>query len=429
MTETVRNPLGTTHASAHGPTSASTELYARARRVIPGGVHLSGRALNDPTQAPLYFERGKGCRVWDVDGREYIDFIMAYGPPLLGYANERVDLAVREQATRGNLLSLNHPLQVALAERLASRIPHADMVVLLKTGSEATTAALRIARRCTGRRRAVRCGYHGWHDWCLPLEPYVPGGLERQVLEFDANDPKTLSSSFDEYPAEIAAVIVAPEMVADPRRELFEEMMEIAHRHGALFVLDEVKTGLRIAPGSFQEHLGFTADLTTLSKALGNGWPVAAVVGRREIMEYGAGMHLSATYHAEASAMAGALATLDVIDEEDVQGHVWRLGRRLIDGLNEAAGRHGIPARAFGEPLPPMPFLRFAARNAAANDVLSRTFFGSVLQQGILLHPRHLWFISHAHQAADIDRAIAVADVAFEHTAEVHAGLLSQARK
>jgi glutamate-1-semialdehyde 2,1-aminomutase len=398
--------------SLPGP-SRSDALYARARRVIPGGVHLSGRPLLGPGGTPLYFERGKGCLIWDADGKEYVDFIMAYGPPLLGYANERVDGAASAQAARGNLLSLNHPLQIELAERLVNRIPHADMAILLKTGSEATTAALRVARRCTGRRLVARCGYHGWHDWCLPLEQYVPAGLADQILEFDANDVESLERIFDAHPGQIAAVILAPEMVKEAERARFVALIEVAHRNGALFVLDEVKTGLRTEPGTLQQHFDFFPDLTTLSKALGNGWPVAALVGRRPVMEYGAGLHLSATYHGESAALAAALETLDILDEQDVCGHVWRLGQRLIAGINEAAARWGIPAVAYGEPLPPMPFVSFGWREPEKGTELRNAFFADVIGQGILMHPRHLWFISYAHQESHIDRAIDAVDAAF----------------
>ena len=363
---------------------ASRELYRRANLVIPGGVHLSGRPLLTPESSPLYIERGKGCRCWDVDGNEYIDYLMAYGAFLLGYADEAVDGAAFAQAARGNLLSLNHPLHLEFAERLIGRMPGAEMAVFMKTGSEATTAALRIARRYTGRRKVLRCGYHGWHDWCYPDESWVPGGLNEQVLAFDARDPESLRALLECHSGQVAAVIVAPEMVLSPARETFATLIELTREAGAVFVMDEIKTGLRIAPGSLQQYLGVTPDLTTLSKALGNGWPIAAVVGRRQVMEKSAGLHVSATYHGETGAMAAALATLDRLDAEDVCGHVWRLGELLIDGLNAAAARHGIPARAYGEPLPPMPFLSFAGPEPALNDELVRTFYTEVLNLSLI---------------------------------------------
>ncbi len=394
----------------------STAWLERARAVIPGAHHLSGRPLLPGEGCPSYMTRGHGARCWDVDGHEYLDYIGAFGPFLLGYAHPEVDAAACAQVQRGSLLSLNHPLHVEFAERLVARFPSAEMAVFFKTGSEATTASLRIARAATGRRAVVRCGYHGWHDWCLPLERFVPEGLAQQILELDVSSPSTLDNVLRDAPTPVAAVIVAPEMILPSRPSVFHELSAIAHAHGAVFILDEVKTALRIKPGSFQEHIGIRPDLTTLSKALGNGWPIAAVVGKREVMQAAAGLHLSATYHGETAGIAAALATLDFVDAHPVAERVWSLGERLIDGLNESAVRHGISAVAFGEPLPPMPFLKFTARDAALNDRLKTRFYREVLARGVLLHPRHLWFVSYAHTPDDIERTLAVADAAFEAT-------------
>ena len=386
--------------------TASREWLARAARVIPGAHHLSGRVLTTPERSPMYLERGRGCRVTDVDGHEYIDFVMAFGAFLLGYADPEVDAAARAELEHGSLLSMNRPQHVLFAEALVERFAGADMAVLLKTGSEATTAALRIARRATGRRRVARAGYHGWHDWCLPLDPSVPAGLDAQVLEFDSNAPQSLEALFDAHPGEIAAVILAPEMVLPPTREVFQAIQDITHRHGAVFILDEVKTAFRTAPGSVQARLGLTPDLTTVSKGLSNGWPVAAVVGRRDVMRSAAGMHLSATYHGDTAAMAAALATLRIVEERGVADHVWALGQQLIHGLNAIACDLELPAMSYGEPFPPMPFLRFEHPDAETNDALRTAFYEAMLERGVLLHPRHMWFISFAHRRSDIDTTL-----------------------
>jgi glutamate-1-semialdehyde aminotransferase len=386
--------------------AASRNWLARAERVIPGAHHLSGRTLTTPERSPMYIERGGGCRITDVDGHEYTDYLMAFGAFLLGYADPEVDAAAREELERGPLLSMNRPQHVLFAEALVERFAAADMAVLLKTGSDATTAALRIARRATGRRRVARAGYHGWHDWCLPLDGSVPAGLDAQVLEFDSNAPHSLDALFGAYPGEIAAVILAPEMVLPPTREVFLSIQDLAQRHGAVFVLDEVKTAFRTAPGSVQARLGLTPDLTTVSKGLSNGWPVAAVVGRRDVMESAAGMHLSGTYHGDTAAMAAALTTLRIVEERGVADHVWRLGQRLIDGLNAIARELEVPAVSYGEPFPPMPFLRFDHLHPETNDAMRAAFHEAMLERGVLLHPRHMWFISFAHQRTDIDTTL-----------------------
>lgn len=402
------------------PYARSRDLDARARALFPGGHHLSGRPLLDPERSPMYFERAAGCEIVDVDGRAYIDFLLAYGAVLLGYANREVDDAAIAQLRRGSLVSLNHPMHVRFLEALLPWFPGAEMGVFLKTGSEATTAALRIARRATGRRKVVRAGYHGWHDWCLPLEPSVPRGLDDQVLEIDANAPDGLRAAFAAHPGAIAAVIVAPEMVLPLRAEVFHQLLATTHAHGAVFILDEIKTALRTRPGTAQQLLELRPDLTTTSKALGNGWPIAAVVGRREVMTAAAGLHLSATYHGDTAAMAAAIATLAIVERDEVARHVWRLGERLIAGLADAAAHHGVSAHAYGEPTPAMPFLRFTHPDPATNDAVRDTFYTEVLARGVLLHPRHLWFISAAHGDAEIDRALEACDHGFARAARAH---------
>jgi len=363
----------------------------------------------------MYMVRGKGARIWDADGHEYVDFFMAFGPFLLGYAHPEVDAAAMAQIANGALLSMNHPLHLQFIERVVARFPGAEMGIFFKSGSEATTAALRVSRRYTGRRRVARSGYHGWHDWCLPLEDFVPSGLDEQVLEFRASEPATLEALFNAYPGEIAAVIVAPEMVLPPDRATFARIRDVTHRGGAVLVMDEVKTAFRIAPGSVQERLGVAGDLTTVSKALGNGWPVAALVGQREVMKAAAAMHFSATFHGDTASMAAALSVMEILDRRspfDVQAHVWRLGERLLSGLNEIARRHGVPATAYGEPYPPMPFLRFSYVDTAVNEAARDAFFGAALERGVLFHPRHLWFVSAAHTEEDIEKALSVSDEA-----------------
>ncbi len=401
-----------------GRYSRSRELSRRAAELIPGGGHLSGRALLEDEEAPCYFVEGCGSRIRDVDGHEYIDFIMAFGPFLLGYAHPEVDATAIKQLKRGHLLSLNHPLHVRFVECLLERFPGAEMGTFFRTGSEATTAALRVARRATGRRVVMRAGYHGWHDWCLPLESFVPAGMQDQVLEFDANDPSTLDARLGARPGEVAAVILAPEMIVPADDEKLRRIAELARAHGAVFVLDEVKTAFRTPPGSMQARARLQPDLTTISKALGNGWPIAALIGRREVMEHGAGMHYSATYHGDAAAMAAAMKTMEIVVRERAAEHAFSLGQSLIDGLNAICRRYDVAARAYGEPLPPMPFLSFEDPDKSRNDQVRNAFYAGALARGVLLHPRHLWFTSRAHSEEDIERALDACDAAMRRAVD-----------
>jgi glutamate-1-semialdehyde aminotransferase len=357
----------------------------------------------------MYFERGSGVCLWDVDGHEYIDFLMSYGAVLLGHANAEVEEAALLGARGGRLLPLNHPAHVRFVEALLARFPGAEMGTFFRSGSEATTAALRIARRATGRRRVARCGYHGWHDWCLPQEDFVPDGLAAQVLEFRARDLKTLQALFDAYPGQIAAVIIAPEMVVPHQASIFQQLARITREHGAVFIMDEVKTAIRIAPNSVAERVGLVPDMLCASKGLGNGHPIAVLVGRRDVMQAGADMHYSATFHGDVAAMAAALKTLELVDRDGVQAHVERLGQQLIDGLNAIVSELSVPAKAFGEPLPAMPFFRFDSGQSELDVKLGDVFYRGVLARGVLLHPRHMWFIAHAHAEGDIDRTLEIA--------------------
>jgi glutamate-1-semialdehyde 2,1-aminomutase len=397
----------------------SRALLERAEQVIPGGFHLSGRALVDRDTTPTYFESGEGATIVDVDGNRYIDFLMAFGAQLLGYAREEVDRAAFEQARRGGLLSLNHALHVPLVETLLPALPGAEMGVFFKTGSEATTAALRIARAHTGRRAVVRAGYHGWHDWCLPLETWVPRGLDSQVLEYNANDPDSLARILAEHGRDVAAVILAPEMVRPFQPSIIHELQRLTQSHGALFVMDEVKTGLRIAPGSICQRIDLAPDLITVSKALGNGWPLALTAGKRKIMQSAAGMHYSATYHGDPTAMAACLATQRIAAVEGTREHIETLGNQLIAGLTRLAADSNVSAEAFGEPLGSMPFFRFTYADAEQNALMTRLFYREVLARGVLLHPRHLWFICGAHTPQHIELTLEVCRSALTATLEL----------
>lgn len=396
----------------------SVELAHRARRVIPGGRHLSGRELVDIETTPSYFEWGNGAHIRDVDGRTYVDWLMAFGPFLLGYGRPEVEQAALEKAQHGRLLSLNHPYHVHFIESLLSRFPWAEMGCFFRNGSEATTAALRIARRATGRRRVARCGYHGWHDWCLPLETFVPQGLAEQVLEFSANRIESLEQLFERHAGEIAAVILAPEMVLPLTAERLSRVAALARSNGAVFILDEVKTGFRSPGLSISAAFGVTPDLITLSKAMGNGWPVAALLGVRAVMEHGNEMHLSGTYHGDVSAMAAALATIEIIEREQAVDHVRRVGLALMQGLSEVAHAHHVPVDVFSEPIPAMPFMRFVHDNPTEAKRRTDVFYREMLARGVLLHPRHLWFPSLAHSPSDIERTLEAADGSMRVMAE-----------
>ena len=323
----------------------SDEWYARAIGVQPPVTQVLAKG---PTQfvrgvAPKYLVRGDGARVWDVDGNEYLDYHMGVGPVSLGYRHPAVDEAIRRQLDDGITFSLMHPLEVEVSELVAELVPGAEMVRFGKSGAEATSAAIRLARAYTGRDKVVSCGYHGWHDWyigTLPPKAGVPTAVQELISTFAYNDLASLEAAIDD---ETAAVIMEPMTFDWPDPGFLEGVKEIAHRHGALFVMDEIWTGFRWALGGAQEYFGVIPDLATVSKGMGNGVPISALVGPREIMRVLDGtVFFYSTFGGEALALAGTKATLEVMRDEPVHEHLERLGGRLRDGYNALAASHGL---------------------------------------------------------------------------------------
>lgn len=394
----------------------SQQLYDYAQKVIPGGVQISRKPLI-PGRSPIYNVRAKGCYCWDVDGNKYIDYCPAWGPLILGWCYKSVDEAAISMIKKGLLFTQNHPIQNKLAEKLIRLIPSAQMCTFMKTGSEVTSAAIRIARSHTGREKIARCGYHGWHDWCQAGDKGVGGRgipkvLEEYTLAFDANQPQSLEKLFGEHPDQIAGVIIAPEgatEVISPDKKLFRKLKEITHKNGALFIFDEVKTFPRISLGGIQKWLGVMPDLTTISKALANGYPIGAIVGKKEVMMEVDRIWLSATFNGETMSMAAALKTLEEMERLNVVEHLWKMGKMLINGLNEIIREFNISAKAFGWPLPPMPFLKFTIEEENKCKEIRDNFFAEMIARGILLHPTHLWFISYSHKQNHIEKTLDVA--------------------
>jgi glutamate-1-semialdehyde 2,1-aminomutase len=393
--------------------SESERLFAEAQDFFPGGTPQHRRALI-PGGSPIYMDHGRGSHIWDVDGNEYIDYALSLGPIVLGYAYPRVNRAVAAAMEKGATFTLNHPIQNQLARRLVEIIPSADMVWYARTGSGATTSALRIARAHTGREKIIRSGYHGWHDWCVPGGAGVPKSISQEVLAWDGREIEGLQSLFAENPGEIACLIVAPESIRELSAERLHDIQRVVADAGAIWILDEIKTGFRMALGGVQEHFGVIPDLTTVSKAMANGWPIAAVVGRKEYMLTADKVWLPSTFNEETLSMVAALATIDELDERDGIAHFYHIGTRLIESLSNLAREIGVEAHGEAQPLPPMPFLKFDYEDEAVRDKAKEIFFREVIGRGVLFHPGHTWFLTLSHSDEDIDRSLEVAEIAFK---------------
>ncbi|MCS6860078.1 MAG: aspartate aminotransferase family protein [Abditibacteriales bacterium] len=393
----------------------SLALFEEARRLIPGGSQTINKRPNPAVlgQTPIYVERAKGCRVWDVDGNEFIDYVQALGPITLGYGDPTVDAAVREQLDKGMLSGLLYPLEVEVAREVVDAVPCAEMVRFFKSGAEATSAAARIARALTGREKIVHWGYHGWHDnWTVERnDGGVPKALASCLLSFRYNDLDSLRAAFDAHPNDIAAVIMVATQTTPPATGFLQGVRQLCDARGALLIFDEIVTGFRLARGGAQEFFGVTPDLACFAKGIANGMPLAAVVGKREVMQIMERLIISTTYGGEALSLAAARVCLQLYRNPEVFKHLWTMGERLMAGINAAAQAHGVPARCVG--FAPMSLIEFHGDTPAETDHLWNTFLRETAQRGVLFRRGGLAFITLAHAAEDIEQTVAVCDEVF----------------
>ena len=393
--------------------------FATARELIPGGVTAARRptSFSDRADWPIYTERVAGCHVWDVDGNRYVDYLCAFGPIVLGYDNRHVNRAAIRAIRRGFIANLSFTIQNRLAERLIELLPSAERVFFTKTGSDACTLAVRLARGYTGRDRVVRWGYHGWHDWCLGRKgagevlgqrkgAYLDAaGVPDQVTEltdtFVYGDLESLQRTLERHRGEVACIILQPFEFELPPEGFLQGVRALADRHGAVLVFDEIRTWPRVHLGGAQQYLGVVPDLTAISKALANGFPISALVGKAEIME--ADVFYSSTYLVSTFEMAAALETLRQLQAGALE-RIWELGRRFSDGLTELVAGSGLEARVLG--IPPQPFLLFDCGDPERDLLRKRVFYRSALDHGVFLHPNTHWFISSAHTPRLVDRTL-----------------------
>lgn len=325
----------------------SKSLLERARKVIPSATQTFSKGPNQwpGGVSPHYLSRGEGAWVWDVDGNKYLDYLMALGPIILGYGNKRVNDAVKRQVDEGTVFSQMHPLEVEVAETLVDLIPCADMARFAKNGSDATTGAIRAARAFTGRERIAYCGYHGWHDWYIgstTRDAGVPKAVKDLTHTFIYNDLASLETLLQNHLGEFAAVIMEPVGVEEPADGFLSGVRELCDRHGVLLVFDEIISGFRFSLGGAQEYFGVTPDLACFGKAMANGYPLSAVVGKREVMQIFDEIFFSGTFGGDALALAACKATIEEMKDKDVIAHNWKYGDKLLSALNGMVKKHNL---------------------------------------------------------------------------------------
>lgn len=381
----------------------SNEYWERAERIIPAGTQTFSKG---PTQfvqgvAPIYLQRGKGSHVFDVDGNEYIDYVMALGPISLGYCYPRVNEAMARQLEQGITFSLMHPLEVELSELLVELIPCAEMVRFGKNGSDATSGAVRVARAYTGREKITCCGYHGWQDWYIGTtsrDRGVPESTKELTIPFEYNNIKSLERIFIENKGEIAAVIMEPITMSEPKDNFLQDVKDLTHRNGAVFIFDEIVTGFRLALGGAQEYFGVTPDLATYGKGMANGMPLSALVGKKEIMKEFDEVFFSFTFGGEALSLAAAIATIEEIKEKNAVEHCTKQGGELKDSYNKLAQSFGLTD--YTQCIGLSAYNGFYFRDTKGDDSLEMKslFQQEVIKRGILTIGVHLVCLSHSSE-------------------------------
>lgn len=325
----------------------SDRLYARALKTIPTGAQTFSKSAQMMVRgaSPLFLERANGARVWDVDGNEYLDFILGLLPVVLGHCDPDVDSAIRAQMEYGTCFSLATELESELAERLVRLIPCAESVRFGKNGTDATSASVRLARAFTGRERVAVCGYHGWQDWYIGTTSRhlgVPKSVRALTTTFPYNDSAALARLIDANQNEYAAVILEPASLEEPAQDFLQEVRALTEKNGIVLIFDEIVTGLRLSLGGAQEAYGVTPDLACFGKALGNGMPISAVVGRADIMGWMEKIFFSGTFNGEPLSLAAAIATIDKMERLGGVARIHATGHRLANGVRNILAEKGL---------------------------------------------------------------------------------------
>jgi glutamate-1-semialdehyde 2,1-aminomutase len=384
-----------------------TEAWlSRARRVIPLGTHTMSKTATQFMRGvtPLYLSRGEGAYVWDVDGNEFLDYPMALGPVLLGYRDPGVDAAIRAQLDDGIVFTLPHPIEVEVAERIVDLCPGVEAVRFAKSGSDALSAAVRAARAITGRSNVVTSGYHGWHDWYIGATTRglgVPRVVQDLTTTVPFGDLNRLEAELLARP--IAAVILEPSGAATPAPGYLEDLIRLAHHHGALVVFDEIITGFRLAPGGARQRYGVIPDLSCYGKALGNGMPISVVAGAWSIMESFEEVFFSGTHGGEALSLAAACAVLDRIADGTVLAEIEARGRTLRDGMQAAVDAADVSHRVSVSGEPQRCVVQFVGEEGLVDRSYVQQEFA---RRGILFNGS--MFVCARHSDEDVSRTLEV---------------------
>jgi glutamate-1-semialdehyde 2,1-aminomutase len=402
----------------------SRELFERAAQVIPCGIYgHAGPAAALPGAFPYYAQRAQGCRYWDVDGNEYIDYMCGYGPMILGHQQREVEEAAAR--AQRDALCLNHPgeIMVELAEHLVSLIDFSAWAVFGKNGSDMTTWALQVAREHTQRRKILKVAgaYHGIDPWCTPGHAGLLAEDRVHIHDFGWNNPEQFDQLLQRYRGDIAGVIMTPfhhpifQPSQLPAEGFWSHIESACRREGIVLILDDIRAGFRLDIRGSHRIFGFEPDLICFCKAIANGHALSATLGRKELRVAASKVFLTGSYWNSAPAMAASLACLKQLQTLDVPRQLERSGKILTDGLLAAGSRHGFALLASGPPA--IPFVTFLDDPSLR---LQQRFCAEVARRGAFLHPHHNWFMCAAHTDADIAATLQMADEALSTMRSPH---------
>ncbi len=404
----------------------SQRLYKKAKTLIPGGTQLLSKRpeMFLPGGWPAYYKKAKGCRIWDLDDKEYLDCsLMGVGSCILGYADADVNKAVKAVINAGNMSTLNAPEEVELTELLLKSHPWAQMARFARTGGEAMAIAVRTARAATRRNIILFCGYHGWHDWYLSsnlgntksldghlLPGLDPAGVPRELkgtsFPFKYNNIEEFSKLVKCHRDKIAAVVLETVRNVYPRKDFYKIIRKTTKNIGAVLILDEITSGWRLNCGGAHLLFGWQPDIAVFAKAISNGYPMAAIIGRRAVMDSLENTFVSSTYWTERIGPAAALATIKKIKTKNVPLHLEKVGKKVQAGWSSLAKKHNLKIRVFG--IYPLGHFSFEYEKPM---VLKTLFTQEMLIQGVLATTA--FYASYAHKSKDIEAYLAACEEAF----------------
>ncbi|MCD6398122.1 MAG: aminotransferase class III-fold pyridoxal phosphate-dependent enzyme [Spirochaetaceae bacterium] len=387
----------------------SWKFYNESLKYLGSGSSTNSKRPVFKEYEPAIIVKGSGCRVWDIDGNEYIDFRCALGPVTLGYNIKEINNAIEKQLKNGIIFSYPHPLEGEVAKKLVEVIPCAEKIRFLKTGGEAISACIKIARNYTKRKKIIHCGYNGWLNTYTVRRGLPPGisattphqGIPSEILLLHKTLPwgevELWEKSFQQEGNEIAAVVIASDYKEIEKGEKFlPAIRELTKKYGSLMIMDEIVTGFRVSLGGISEYFKFSPDLAVFGKGIANGMPISAYLGRKELIESASEIGISSTFGGETLSLSCCKAVIDFYLRNNVIDYLWRIGEKMWNGVNNLFRKYGIPAQVKGFPV--CPFFDFKLDKDREN------FFKSCFKKGVIFY--NVGYVNFSHKEEDIEEAL-----------------------